>query len=144
MFYGILDPPTGRLVYCSAGHWPQYLIRAQEGQVVQQLQATGVALGILRDVTWDQGVAQLAPGDALVLYTDGVTEAQNEHRELFGRERLLASVRAGLGRPGVQQPSTREIQDSIIADLQRFVGGAPQADDIALAILLRDSTAANR
>jgi len=134
-FYGILDPATGTLVYCNAGHSPPYLIRAQKGEDVQKLIRTGVPLGILEDRTWEQGVVQLAPGDLLVLYTDGVTEAQNPQEALFGEERLLESAQTNLGRPA------QDIRDAIITDIYEFVGDAPQFDDITLAIVVRDSTA---
>ena len=133
VFYGILDPVTGTLVYANAGHCPPYLISAQHGQDVQELVRTGVPLGILEDRTWEREVVQLAPGDALVLYTDGITEAQNEQSMFYGEDRLLESARASLGRPA------ESIRDAIVADVHRFVGNAPQFDDIALAVVVRDS-----
>jgi sigma-B regulation protein RsbU (phosphoserine phosphatase) len=138
VFYSILDPTTGTLVYCNAGHCPPYLISAQNGEEVQKLIRTGVPLGIFEDETWEQGVVQLAPGDVLVLYTDGITEAQNEQKAFLGEDRLLESVRANLGRPA------QDIQDAIMTDIHRFVGDAPQLDDIALAVIIRDSTQEKR
>jgi sigma-B regulation protein RsbU (phosphoserine phosphatase) len=91
-----------------------------------------VPLGIFEGQTWEQGVAQLAPGDMLVLYTDGITEAQNANGTSLGEERLLKSIRDNLGRPA------GEVQDAILADVQSFVSDTPQSDDIALVILLRD------
>lgn len=135
VFYGILDPATGTLVYCNAGHSPPYLIRAQKGGDVQKLIRTGVPLGILEDRTWEQGVVQLAPGDVLVLYTDGVTEAQNPQEALFGEERLLESAQTNLRHPA------QDIRDAIITDIYEFMGDAPQFDDITLVIVVRDSTA---
>ena len=133
VFYGILDPVTGTLVYANAGHCPPYLISAQHGQDVQELVRTGVPLGILEDRTWEREAVQLAPGDALVLYTDGITEAQNEQSMFYGEDRLLESARASLGCPA------EGIRDAIMADVHRFVGSAPQFDDIALAVVVRDS-----
>jgi sigma-B regulation protein RsbU (phosphoserine phosphatase) len=135
VFYGILDPATGTLVYCNAGHCPPYLVSAQSGEDVRKLIRTGVPLGIFEDETWEQGVVQLAPGDVLVLYTDGITEAQNEQEAFFGEDRLLESVRASLGHPA------QDIQDAIITDIHKFMDDAPQFDDIALAVVVRDSTA---
>ena len=134
VFYGILDPATGTSVYCNAGHCPPCLISAQNDEDVQKLVRTGVPLGIFEDETWEQGVAQLVPGDVLVLYTDGITEAQNEQEAFFGEDRLLESVRANLGRPA------QDIQDAIITAVYEFMGDAPQFDDIALAVVVRDST----
>ena len=135
VFYGILDPATGTLVYCNAGHCPPYLVSAQSGNDVQRLIRTGIPLGIFEDKTWGQGVVQLACGDVLVLYTDGITEAQNEQEAFFGEDRLLESVRANLGHPA------QDIRDAIVTDVHRFVGDAPQFDDIALAVIVRDSIA---
>ncbi len=135
VFYGILDPETGMLVYSNAGHCPPYLMNTSEGENVRRLIRTGVPLGILGEETWEQGSVQLAPGDVLVLYTDGITEAENEQGIFLGGDRLLGWVKSNLGCPA------REIQDAILAEVQRFVGDTPQSDDIALVVLQRDSTA---
>jgi len=131
-FYGILDPDTGTLVYCNAGHWPPVLFNTHNSGSVQRLLRTGIPLGLFADGNFEQGVVQLDPGDVLVLYTDGITEAQNAQRAFLGEDRLLESVRTKLGCPA------REIQDTILADVQSFVGDTPQSDDIALIVLLRD------
>jgi sigma-B regulation protein RsbU (phosphoserine phosphatase) len=132
VFYGILDPATGGLAYCSAGHSPPCLFSAQNDPDVQELFRTGMPLGITDDATWEQGRVQMAPGDVLVLYTDGVTEARNAQGLFFGEDRLLESVRADLQRPA------QDIRDAVLADIHRFVGDAPQSDDIALAVIVRD------
>jgi sigma-B regulation protein RsbU (phosphoserine phosphatase) len=132
VFYGILYPVTGKLVYCNAGHPPPCFFSAQDGKEVHRLTRTGMPLGISEDETWEQGVVRLAPGDTLVLYTDGITEAQNEQEAFFGDERLLESVRASVGH------SAQDIRDTIMTDIDRFVDGAPQFDDIALAVVVRD------
>jgi serine phosphatase RsbU (regulator of sigma subunit) len=132
VIYGILDLETGTLVYCNEGHWPPYLIGPRHSENVPRLINTGVPLGIFGDKTWEQGVVQIAPGDVLVLYTDGIPEAQNAQGEFLGGDRLLETVRTNLGRPA------REIQDAILADVKKFAGDTPQSDDIALIVLLRD------
>jgi sigma-B regulation protein RsbU (phosphoserine phosphatase) len=138
VFYGILELATGTLVYGNAGHCPPLHFRAASEGEPQELGATGMALGILEDRTWRRKTVQIDPGDLLVFYTDGITEAYRELPLLFGGERLLESVRATLGTAGSQRPSAQQIQDRILADVHRFVGGAPQSDDIALTILIRD------
>jgi sigma-B regulation protein RsbU (phosphoserine phosphatase) len=138
VFYGILDPATGRLVYANAGHCPPLHFHAKDSRDVHRLVGTGIPLGILEDKTWGQETVQLDSGDILVLYTDGITEAHHEMPLLFGEERLLESVRARLGTAGSQRSSAQDIQDRILADVHRFVSGAPQSDDIALTILIRD------
>ena len=77
VFYGILDPATGSMVYCNAGHVPPYVISPQEPGDVRELIRTGLPLGIFEDRAWEQAAVQLAPGDVMVLYTDGVTDAEN-------------------------------------------------------------------
>jgi serine phosphatase RsbU (regulator of sigma subunit) len=135
VFHGVLDPATGRLGYCNAGHCPPYLLSANGGPV-QRLPRTGMVLGlgVTGHENWGQKVVQLAPGDALVLYTDGVTDAQNEQGAFFDEDRLLECVQANLGR------SAWDIHDAVMADVREFVGDAPQYDDIALMVVVRDLT----
>lgn len=141
IFYGILDPVTGTLVYCNAGHCPPLHFRARDSKAVHELGGTGMALGILEGKTWGQETIRLDPGDVLVLYTDGITEAHHELPLLFGTQRLLESVQTTLVAAGSQRPSAEEIQARILADVRKFEDGAPRSDDIALAILLRDKDA---
>jgi serine phosphatase RsbU (regulator of sigma subunit)/DNA-binding NarL/FixJ family response regulator len=131
-FYGVLDPAAGRLTYCNAGHNPPYLLSPQNDGAVRALRRTGVALGVIHDGVWRKDTIQLAPGDVLLLYTDGITEAQDQHEEFFGEERLLNVAQANLGR------SAQEIQEALIAAIREFVGDAPQFDDITLLVLVRD------
>ena len=132
-FYSVLDPADGGLVYCNAGHNPPILLHLQGVPDVETLTRTGLPLGIVEDAAWDQGIRQLLPGQILVLYTDGVTDAQNEQGEFFGYERLLASVKSSAA------GAAQLIHDAIRQDIQKFVGSAPQFDDITLIVLVRDS-----
>jgi serine phosphatase RsbU (regulator of sigma subunit) len=132
LFYGVLDPATGQVTYCNAGHNPPLLLRAGGQGDVQALGPTGLPLGIQEEATWEQHVVELAPGDTLALYTDGVTEAQTSKGMMFGQERLLAVAQAGLGR------SAQEIQDSLLAAIRHFVGNAPQSDDITLMVIVKE------
>lgn len=134
LFYGILDPDTGVLTYCNAGHCPPLLLSARSDGPTQRLVRTGMPLGILEEETWDRGYAQLLPGDVLVLYSDGISEAQNEQMEPFGEERLLASVQAHSGTTAL------EIRDALLADVHQFRGKAPQSDDITLAVVVREAS----
>jgi sigma-B regulation protein RsbU (phosphoserine phosphatase) len=109
----------------------------QDDNGVGELVRTGIPLGIFEDKEWRQETVQLDPGDVLVLYTDGITEAHRKLPFLFGEERLRKSVRATLDAAGSQRPSAREIQDQILADVDGFVGGAPRSDDIALTTAVR-------
>ena len=131
-FYGVLDPVSGTLSYCNAGHCPPYLVSPFDGEPVQRLVRTGMPLGILGDETWERGVVRIDPGETLVLYTDGITEAVNEQNDLFGEDRLLESVIGNLGRPAL------DVRDAILGAVRGFAGDAPQSDDIALAVVVRD------
>ena len=136
VFYGVLDPSSGELTYSNAGHNPPYLLSARDGNTIQELDRTGVPLGILDGVSWERRIVQLETGDLLLLYTDGITEAQNAQEEFFDEDRLQAFVRASLGR------SAQEIQDGIIAQVDAFVGDVPQSDDITLVAVVRNSSEA--
>jgi sigma-B regulation protein RsbU (phosphoserine phosphatase) len=132
VFYGVLDPVSGRFVYCNAGHNPPVRFSPDDGEKFKKLSKTGLILGILENETWKQGTVDLYPGDVLVHYTDGVTEAQNMDGELYGAKRLIRCVQSNLG------SSAQEIQNAILADISEFIGHAPQFDDIALVILARE------
>ena len=132
-FYGILDPASGALTYCNAGHTPPYILSAQNTDQVRALPRTGMPLGIEADATWKSETVRLGPGDVLLLYTDGITEALDEQGEFFRSERLLEVVQANLGRPA------REIQDALLAEVHQFMGHRPQFDYITLLIVARDS-----
>jgi hypothetical protein len=107
VFYGILDPAAHTLTYCNAGHNPPYLVGALGSYQVQALGPTGGALGIIDDWTWEQRTVRIAPGDTLVLYSDGITEAQNAQMSLFGEERLHEVIEARLDSPGSKTARAR-------------------------------------
>ncbi len=132
LFYAILNPETGTLTYCNAGHCPPFLLRIAPGAPPRKLEKTGMPLGILEDEVWERRTVQLTPGDMLVLYTDGITESYATDGQAFGEGRLLKSLLANMGR------TAQEIQDSLLADLVSFTGDAPQSDDIALAVVVRN------
>jgi serine phosphatase RsbU (regulator of sigma subunit) len=119
-------------MYCNAGHNPPLLLKTQDKTAVQRLTRTGIPLGIFRGRTWEQRTTQLEQGDVLILYTDGVTEAQDRERTFFGEERLMAVAQAH------QNASAHEIQSAVLQEIRTFVGDAPQFDDIALMILVRE------
>jgi serine phosphatase RsbU (regulator of sigma subunit) len=130
VFYGVLDPQSGRLTYANAGHNPPWLFRA--GGEHLSLTATGIPLGIEALVHWKQGTVQIAPGEMLMLYTDGATDAQNESGEFFGQERLLNTARAGCNLSAV------DLHTAILEGLRGHIGRAPQFDDITLILVKRD------
>jgi len=131
VFYGVLDPATGALVYANAGHCPPLVLSAGHGPV-RQLARTGIPLGIDHNHEWNRAAVELAPGDALVLYTDGITEAQDRTHELLGEERLARCIEEHRG------DSAQEVMSGILTCRREFVGSAPQSDDIALMVVRRD------
>jgi tetratricopeptide (TPR) repeat protein len=128
VFYGILDPETGTLAYCNAGHHPPYVL---SGRRSQALGRTGMALGVVQDTDWDSDTVQLAPEEILLLYTDGVTDAQSPDGKAFGQDRLLAAAQASLER------AAPEVQENLLAGIRQFVQDAPQFDDLTLLVLKR-------
>jgi serine phosphatase RsbU (regulator of sigma subunit) len=131
VFYAILDPASGTLSYCNAGHNPPYLL--SDNAEPRPLRNTGIPLGIVRDTTWTAETVRLEPGDTLVLYTDGVSEAQNANGEFFDAERLLDAARI------YREHTALAVQDAILAAVDRFVGDAAQFDDLTVMTLVRDS-----
>ena len=92
-----------------------------------------MVLGVVEDATWKQETVRLAPADVLLLYTDGVTDAEDEQGSFFGQKRLLEIAQTNLGR------SAQDIRDALIAEVHEFMGDAPQFDDITLVVAVRDS-----
>jgi sigma-B regulation protein RsbU (phosphoserine phosphatase) len=132
-FFGILEPNTGRLIYTNAGHPPGFILSNPQGRdPIRHLRPTGMALGASEQARWTQKIVKLAPGDLLVLYTDGITEAANPKDQMFGEERLLDALLANVHR------SLPEIKHRLLEEVHDFVGGTPRQDDIALIIIRRD------
>jgi serine phosphatase RsbU (regulator of sigma subunit)/anti-sigma regulatory factor (Ser/Thr protein kinase) len=123
---GILDLQTGRVEYADAGHEPPFILRPS-GAVLKVEKVGGVALGFCPDLSFRSGEIQLKGGDALVLYTDGVNEAMNSRRQLFGAD----AIEQSLSKVG-QSASSQRIIEGLLNDLQVFVGGAEQSDDITV------------
>ena len=126
-FYAQLDERCGRLRYVNAGHNPPYLVRAAGG--LQELSTGGSVIGLLPDLQYEEGTVDLQPGDLLVMFTDGVTEALNADGEEFGEERLQALVREVAPLP-VQQISSR-----LVDELQTWMKGAAQYDDLTFVLV---------
>lgn len=131
-FYAVLETRTGQLTYANGGHNYPLRYETATGQI-HPLRAQGIVLGIVPEPQFDQLSLQLSPGDVLLLYTDGVTEAMNPERELFGDERLAAVLRAH------HQRSPQEIINAVLDAVNSFAGGQSQADDITMVVIKRTS-----
>lgn len=130
LFYAQLDPASGEIIYVNAGHNPALLYRAGQGRLVA-LPNTGMPLGVEAEAEYSQRTAQLEPGDFLVLYTDGITEAIDGRREQYGEERLEQAILAAHQRP------VDQVAAAIEADLGRFTGPTAPFDDVTLMIVKR-------
>lgn len=133
-FYGILDRKKSTFTSTSAGHNPPLLFRS-DGKI-ERLEAGGLILGFLPDQKYIQKTLKIKPGEVLVLYTDGITEAVGASSKkiaesLFGEERLIEVVRAHLTK------SAGEIQASILKAISAHTGDTPQYDDITLVVIKR-------
>jgi len=134
MFYGILSLDSGELVYARAGHNPPLLVRA-DGGPVELLEPAGVVLGVVDDPELPEERTILGAGDALVMYTDGVTEAVDETFGEFGTDRLCRLLATASDR------SAGDLVSLVDTAVQVFSGSRPQSDDLTLLAIKRiDST----
>jgi anti-sigma regulatory factor (Ser/Thr protein kinase) len=126
--YGVLDPATGRIRFANAGH-NLPLVRTDAGAT--ELRATGMPLGLLPGMRYEEVEARLAPGQQLVLHSDGIAEAHNPDREMFGVPRLCEVVAEQAGGPRLIQ--------GVLDALERFTGYSwEQEDDITLLAISRE------
>lgn len=129
MFYAVIEPATGHLIYSNAGHNPPLIARV-DGRV-DELSGGGIIMGLFSSARYEAFEAQLDPGDVLVLYSDGVTEAMNAAGDTFDEDRLLETLRLN------RHKSAAEIVLAITRGVARFVAGAPAADDLTLVVVRR-------
>lgn len=127
LFLARLDPITGRLDYCSAGHPPAMLLRAP-GQL-ESYSEGGPILGVVPVATFDQGSLQLCAGDALLICSDGILESFNDADQEFGRERLEAELRKARG------GSADAVLFSVLGAVQDFAAPRPLTDDMTMVVV---------
>jgi serine phosphatase RsbU (regulator of sigma subunit)/tetratricopeptide (TPR) repeat protein len=132
VFYGVLDPASGRMRYCNAGHNPPLLFSPGLQEDHQVLSRTGMPLGVLEEASWAQEMITIKDGEVLVAYTDGVTEIQNEDNEFYGEGRLSEAVRLNLKQPA------QDLLQSLQQEIHQFSGGLPQLDDLTLLVVKRN------
>lgn len=130
MFFGVLNPSTGVLSYINGGHEPLYVINA--GNIKDRLRPTGPAVGLMPDITYKVQEIQLEPGDLLVGYTDGVTEARSPKDEIYTRDRLQSLLTPPL-------KSASETLERIKTNLFAFIDIAPRSDDVTMLAIQRAS-----
>jgi serine phosphatase RsbU (regulator of sigma subunit) len=128
--YAVLDPHSGRLRYANAGHNLPYVATADG---VTELRARGMPLGAMPDMTYEENEAYLAPGESVLLHSDGLVEAHNPAGEMFGFPRLQEIVESSSG--------SEHLIDECLTELREFVGSDwEQEDDITLVTLERSAT----
>lgn len=116
----------GTLTYCNGGHNPPFVISATG---VRRLEAGGPVIGLIEMAPFEQESLTLSPGDVVVAFSDGVSEAMSQSGEEFGDERLVDVARAGVGLPVEEQV------DRIVSAVRDFTRGAPQSDDITVMVV---------
>jgi sigma-B regulation protein RsbU (phosphoserine phosphatase) len=129
LFFGVYDDRSRQLRYLNAGHLPPIVLRDGNGTgrpSVCYLESGGIVLGIFPDQPYQERAVSLRPGDRLVIFSDGVTEASDPSGEMFGEERLLEAVERHRHLPAEDFPR------SLLDEVTRFVGDSPQQDDITV------------
>jgi serine phosphatase RsbU (regulator of sigma subunit) len=131
LFCGVLDAVSGTMTYCNCGHNPPVVLR-RSGSTFESLHNCGPPLGMVDGVRYVPRSIALNPGDTLLLYTDGVTEAENSQSAQFGLDRLQQAIVEARGQPA------RSVVEHVIKRVAEFAGGAPQSDDITCVAVVRN------
>jgi sigma-B regulation protein RsbU (phosphoserine phosphatase) len=126
-FYAVYDPAARTLTYTSAGHNPPRLKRCQDGTLLALDQAAGVVLGITYDATFEECVQRLQPGDQIIFYTDGISEARNPEGEMFRTERLDQALESC-------SLQASALLDSVLHSIEEFTRGCPADDDRTMIV----------
>ena len=125
VFYGVLNVKTGELSYCNGGHNPPY-IQSKDGSVTEISDVGGLLLGKFEDAEYSKNTLQMNPGDSLVMFTDGVTEAEDEEGGFFDEKRVIDY----LGRSA--EKNLNSVVKGLFLEVMKFAGTAPQSDDITV------------
>jgi sigma-B regulation protein RsbU (phosphoserine phosphatase) len=125
LMYGTLEP-DGRLTYCNAGHNPP-LVFGRSG--VKRLEVGGPIVGLFEAARFEEETITLAPGDILVVFSDGVSEALSAGGDEYGEERIIAVASKHAG------AAPADLVQALFADVRAFSKGAPQSDDITAMVL---------
>jgi len=119
---------SGKGEFVGAGHNPAYLFRAASGEI-EELESQGMILGAFPSAKYTSSPLQIDPGDVLVVYSDGVTEATGHDDEMFGEQRLLELIRANAS------GGASVLEGKILEELERFTEGVDQNDDITFLLI---------
>ena len=133
LFYAVFDPETGLVRYANGGHNPPLIVHKDGSSTILPLTG-GVALGVAPQFEFSTDQVRLEPGEALVMYTDGVSEAEDPDNEEFGMDRLLEVF------ADATLESARAATDAVFAAVREFAGDRSQSDDITCLVLLRSDS----
>ena len=129
LMYGVLDP-SGRMVYCNAGHNPPLVISPARGvSGVRRLEKGGPIVGLFESAMYEEETVQLAPGDWLIVFSDGISEAMSAGGDEYGEARIIDCIQ----RNSTLDPST--LLEALFSDVREFARGAAQSDDITAMVL---------
>jgi sigma-B regulation protein RsbU (phosphoserine phosphatase) len=131
LFYGVLDIAADRFTYVNAGH--NYPLLLKVGCNPERVDLGGLVLGCMEEFLYSEGEIELAPGDLLLVYSDGITESTNANEEEYGEQRLAVLLGEQCGR------RASEIIETIVESVRGHAGGAAQSDDITLLVIRRES-----
>jgi len=127
LMYGAIAP-DGRLTYCNAGHNPPLII-SSGNQTVRRLECGGPIVGLFEGATFDEETIALSPGDWLIVFSDGVSEAMSASADEYGESRIVSVVEAN------KTLEPKQLLEALFADVRAFARGAPQSDDITAMVL---------
>jgi sigma-B regulation protein RsbU (phosphoserine phosphatase) len=127
LMYGALEQ-GGQLTYCNAGHNPPLVISAA-GDNVRRLECGGPIVGLFEGATYDEETVVLAPGDWLIVFSDGVSEALSADGDEYGDARIVACVQQNAS------AAPQQLLEALFADVRQFAHGAAQSDDITAMVL---------
>lgn len=135
MFVGVLDLATGHLDFCNGGHNAPMICRANADggmDVAYAKMKTNLAIGVFPEFVYCREEARLNPGDIIFMYTDGLTEAENTSKELFGEDAALAELKRSVG---TATDSVKTYVDDMYDSVLVHTAGAEQSDDLTMLVL---------
>ena len=127
-FYAVYDSSSGSIVCANAGHNPPFILHP-DGDLSEIARCEGLPLGVQEGKVYDQHFIKLSKGETLILYTDGITEAMNKNKELYGEQRFKESIISAKDKP------LSEISTIILDGIENFTQGAENSDDITFLMI---------
>ena len=130
LFFGVLDPQTGKMAYVNGGH--ESLLIVNQSGIKKSLKSTGPIVGMMTNMEYQVKLVTIEPGDILLGFTDGVTEAMSPQKELFGKKRISNLLEN-------QALTASKLIEQIKVELSKHIDNAPQFDDITMIAVHREA-----